>query len=221
MFVRVLIFLFFLLLAPCVNAQEYTQSYKEKKLYPMGENIYKKSCDKINPLNYNSMQELRNAIEQKTLCKHLSSKHIEALVYYLWERATKEKKVYPKISVTKEQKCPVCGMFLYKYPKWVSEIHYSNGRIEAFDGMKDLFKYYFEHKKRVSLILTQAYYTQKSIDARYAFYVIGSDVYGPMGSELVPLSSNKRAKKFLIEHRGRKILRFDNITEDLVYSLDE
>ena len=44
----------------------------------------------------------------------------------------------------KGEKCPVCGMFVYKYPDWVAELLFADGSFEVFDGAKDLFRYYFD-----------------------------------------------------------------------------
>ena len=40
-------------------------------------------------------------------------------------------------------KCPVCGMFVYKYPDWTAEIIFEEGAVFYFDGAKDFFKFYF------------------------------------------------------------------------------
>lgn len=32
-----------------------------------------------------------------------------------------------KIEISKQDRCPVCGMFVYKYPKWVAQIYFSDG----------------------------------------------------------------------------------------------
>jgi nitrous oxide reductase accessory protein NosL len=65
------------------------------------------------------------------------------------------------------------------------------------------------------------YYTQDAIDGKKAFYVIGSDVYGPMGNEFIPFISLEDAKTFKEDHLGVEILSFDEITEEKVYKLDE
>ena len=44
-------------------------------------------------------------------------------------------------------KCPVCGMFVAKYPDWVAEIIFKDGSAVYFDGCKDMFKYYFNLKR--------------------------------------------------------------------------
>ncbi|MEW8383487.1 MAG: nitrous oxide reductase accessory protein NosL, partial [Candidatus Thiodiazotropha taylori] len=39
--------------------------------------------------------------------------------------------------------CPVCGMFVAKYPEWIGTVLYKDGHAHHFDGAKDLFKYLF------------------------------------------------------------------------------
>ncbi len=129
----------------------------------------------------------------------------------------------------KEVKCPVCGMFVAKYPDWVGQIHFRDGGVEFFDGAKDLFKYYFDMKKYhsaktqkdVVAIYVTEYYDLRSIDARKAFFVVGSDVYGPMGRELIPFTTKSDAEGFLKDHKGRLILKFEDITPKLISTLDD
>ena len=126
-------------------------------------------------------------------------------------------------------KCPVCGMFVAKYPDWVGQIHFKDGSVEFFDGAKDLFKYYFDLKKYrpgrtqkdTGDIYVTEYYDLRHIDARKALFVIGSDVYGPMGRELIPLATQKDAHQFLGDHKGKRILKFEDITVKVIQSLDQ
>jgi nitrous oxide reductase accessory protein NosL len=50
------------------------------------------------------------------------------------------------------------------------------------------------------------------IDARSAWFVIGSDVLGPMGQELIPFAREEEARGFMQDHHGRTVLKFDDIT---------
>ncbi len=84
-----------------------------------------------------------------------------------------------------------------------------------------MMKYYYEHKDNISKILVTDYYSQKAIDAKKAYFVIGSDVYGPMGDELIPFADEREAKTFNMDHKGFKVLKFDEIKEQKVYKLDE
>jgi len=125
--------------------------------------------------------------------------------------------------------CPVCGMFIAKYPQWTATVLYRDGHAHHFDGAKDLFKYLFNlekwapgHKPEdMAAIAVTEYYSLSRIPAREAWFVIGSDVLGPMGHELVPLASEEDAEEFLRDHGGKGILRFDTVTPDLPGNLDE
>lgn len=124
--------------------------------------------------------------------------------------------------------CPVCGMVVSKYPAWTATVVYGNGHAHHFDGAKDLFKYLFDparyargHRAAdIARIGVTEYYELRRIDARAAWYVIGSDVLGPMGHELIPLASRADAEEFLRDHGGRRILRFGEVTKGLAEKLD-
>ena len=58
------------------------------------------------------------------------------------------------------------------------------------------------------------------MDARTAWFVVGSDVLGPMGHELVPFAREAEAREFLRDHRGKQVLRFAEVTPALLKALD-
>jgi copper chaperone NosL len=124
--------------------------------------------------------------------------------------------------------CPVCGMLVSKYPNWVATIVYKDGHAHHFDGAKDMFKFWFAPDKYakghrcedMAALWVTDYYNLKPIDARQAFYVVGSDVLGPMGHEFVPLANRDDADEFLKEHKGRHIYRFDEVTAEVPAQLD-
>jgi len=128
-----------------------------------------------------------------------------------------------------KDKCAVCGMFVAKYPDWVSQIIFRDGSRAFFDGPKDMFKYYVNMKKydpskaaaNVDAVYVKDYYSLSFIDARAAWFVMGSDVYGPMGNELVAFEKEAGAREFLRDHKGRKILRMKEITVGILKGLDE
>ena len=65
------------------------------------------------------------------------------------------------------------------------------------------------------------YYDGARIDAASAVYVLGSDVLGPMGHELVPHADEADAKEFMGDHKGRRILHFAEITPAILDALDQ
>ena len=36
--------------------------------------------------------------------------------------------------------CPVCGMFVAKYPEWIAAVVFKDGHAHYFDGAKDMFQ---------------------------------------------------------------------------------
>ena len=131
------------------------------------------------------------------------------------------------VKPTENDKCPVCGMFVSQYPEMLAEIIFKDGTYAAFDGAKDMFMYYLDMKKYnhsktikdIDSIYVHEYYNLTFIDGRKAYYVVGSDVYGPMGRELIPFSKEQDASAFKKDHRG-KILRFGDVTEAVMKTLE-
>ena len=125
-------------------------------------------------------------------------------------------------------KCAVCGMFVAKYPDFVTEIIFKDGSHAFFDGAKDMFHYYFnlpkynasKKKEDMKSIYVTDYYELKPVDGFTAFYVTGSNVAGPMGKELIPFEKEEAAKEFMKDHLGKDLLRFEQVTHELVKSLD-
>jgi copper chaperone NosL len=118
---------------------------------------------------------------------------------------------------TARDKCPVCGMFVAKYSDWTMVVIF-----------KDVFKYLFNMKRYdpakkegdVQAIMVKDYYRLTFMDARKAWFVLGSDVYGPMGKELIPLEKESDAKEFMKDHQGKRILRFPDVTMEVIKTLD-
>lgn len=129
---------------------------------------------------------------------------------------------------TEKSKCPVCGMFVYKYKDFLAVIVLKNGEQVWFDGVKDFFKFYLTptkyrsdfQKNNIEKVLVTDYYSLKFIDAKKAYFVTGSDVYGPMGKELIPFQILDDAKEFMKDHKGKRILKFNEIDEKILKELN-
>jgi nitrous oxide reductase accessory protein NosL len=70
-------------------------------------------------------------------------------------------------------------------------------------------------QRDVAAVFVTDYYALEPIDAKSALYVVGSDVYGPMGKELIPFARRADAEEFLRDHGGRKIVRFGEVAPEL------
>jgi copper chaperone NosL len=125
-------------------------------------------------------------------------------------------------------KCGVCGMFVAKYANWTAEIAYRDGTYVFFDGPKDLFKYltgmkiYAPGRSRedIAALYVTDYYAVSPFDGFKAFYVTGSDVNGPMGSEFIAFQREADAREFVKDHQGKRTLRFRDITPEVVKTLE-
>ena len=132
------------------------------------------------------------------------------------------------IKPSPKDKCPVCGMFVAKYPDFLAEVIFKDGSYAVFDGTKDMFKYYFNLKKYnpskkpedIDSMYVTDYYDLNLIDGFKAYYVTGSDIYGPMGRELISFANEGDAKGFMKDHKGKSALRFKEVTYEIVKGLD-
>ena len=127
-----------------------------------------------------------------------------------------------------KDRCPVCGMFPARHPDSAGQILFKDGTYAVFDGVKDMFKYYFKLKKYnltkklsdIDSIYVKDYFSLTFTDGYSAWYVTGSNVYGPMGRELIPFGKESEAKVFMVDHVGKSLSKFDEVTYDLVKGLE-
>lgn len=123
--------------------------------------------------------------------------------------------------------CPVCGMFVAPHPGWLAQIVFDDGTVVFFDGCKDLFTFLNDPGRyaprdatgTIAAIFVTGYYDQTALEARRARFVAGSDVYGPMGAELIPLRNGDEAEEFKTDHHGRSILRFEEVDDEILADL--
>jgi copper chaperone NosL len=126
-------------------------------------------------------------------------------------------------------KCPVCGMLVAMFADTNATILFKDSaEAFVFDGSKCMFKYYLNIKQYnpskttddIASVTVKDFYSTEAIDAMQAYYVIWSDTYGPMGHEPLPFGKEEDAKKFLKEHKGKKIIRFNEVDMKLIRRLD-
>ncbi|MCP5063200.1 MAG: nitrous oxide reductase [Ignavibacteriae bacterium] len=207
---------------------------KEMKVYPKGKKLYGKLCNKDIALpKFEFIADLKSHLKDSNVCKKLNEKELQMVALYLWEVRSKDASTVSVVSidVPKDVKCPVCGMFVYKYPRWAAVLDISlNDKIKKlyFDGVKDLMKFYMNPEEwgkykgvKILKISVTEYYTQTEIDGKKAIYVINSDIYGPMGNELIPFSSKEDAAAFIQDHSGKVVKNFVDVTPEMIKKLDE
>ena len=151
-----------------------------------------------------------------------------ASLFFAASMTTTTKDLGAPLKPGQRDRCPMCGMFVQPFPQWVAQVRLGDGSVVFFDGCKDLFKYLlsFERQvdegkpKSITSIFVTNYYDGEIIAARTAHFVIGSDVMGPMGSELVPHRTLAAAHDFLHDHFGLETLRFDEINENTLRAME-
>jgi nitrous oxide reductase accessory protein NosL len=207
------IFLTLLILSFNLYGESITQAERES-LIKRGSKIFSLLCNaKV------SLEDFNKSIKKE--CQELESEDILALKLYLKSKSSKTP-LLPEIKpIPKSAKCLVCGMLVRLYPDWACVVEVGKKRL-YFDGVKDMMRFYLSldryHFKRenISKILVQDFYTLKPIDAKKALYVVGSNIKGPMGWDFIPFGELKYAKIFLNDHKGREIIKFDDITPKLI-----
>ena len=116
-----------------------------------------------------------------------------------------------------KDRCAVCGMFVSPFPAWVAAIQFRDGSSQFFDGPKDMFVYFFNlnsyhpqaSPEEITGIFVTEYYSTRPVPAKEVYFVVGSDVRGPMGDEMVPVQGRDNVETFVRDHGGTKIMQFD------------
>jgi len=136
-----------------------------------------------------------------------------------WAIAQEE---FPRPS--KKDRCPVCGMFPYKYPYWMTGWVFKDGTKVFFCSPKCFFhalhnvSKYFPGKTRkdIKLLWVTDYYTAEPVraDAPDVYYVVGTSLVGPMGYDVVPVKGREAAEILMRDYEGIAIKRLDEVTEE-------
>ena len=132
------------------------------------------------------------------------------------------------------QKCPVCGMVIggkdaqgvtvtYKDGRvvgfgGVAAAGFKDGHVVGFEGARCLFIYnsvpekYDVNVANIAHQYVTDFVSKKMIELPKAFLVLGSNVKGPMGYELIPFTSRDEAAKFASENDGKWIVQLHEVT---------
>lgn len=112
------------------------------------------------------------------------------------------------------QRCAQCGMRVDTAPRWMSGYDERH-----FDTPKCMFRWAAEQGADLEEAWVLDYYEGERLPAERAHFVIGSDVLGPMGDDLVPMPDAIKADLFVRDHGGR-VVTTRQINEALLRSLD-
>lgn len=122
----------------------------------------------------------------------------------------------------KSDRCPVCGMFPYKFPKWMAGFAFQDGSRYfhcspkcMLHNLHNVAKYQPGYgREHIKHIWVTEYYTTRQMDAAAALFVTGSTLIGPMGLDLIPVRGREAAEQFKKDYGGESILTLDEISPD-------
>ena len=118
---------------------------------------------------------------------------------------------------TPETRCPVCGMYPARYPKHRSQLSTEDGTHHHFCSNQCLVlfmadqKQYVEKPAKIKSIWVTVYPDGGYEYAMGLYYLVGSNILGPMGKEPLPYRSKSAADTAAGEHGGT-VLRFTALT---------
>lgn len=130
----------------------------------------------------------------------------------------------------KETRGLVRKMLVYKDPLWVSKVVTKDSKEFYFISPKSMFDFYYNPKKwpetnvtdisELKEIIVTDFKTGKAVDARYAFYVYGSNKISFAGDDLPAFKNIEDAKNFLKNNNGSRILSFKEVSHGLIKLLN-
>jgi len=98
------------------------------------------------------------------------------------------------------ERCATCGMKVDPASPWVSYLMI-DGKQQSFDTPSCAFTGWRKAGERGKNARFREYYSQEMKPAEELRFVRGSDVLGPMGPDLVPVSEGA-ARRFARDHNG-------------------
>lgn len=126
--------------------------------------------------------------------------------------------------ITRDTACSLDGMLLADYPGPKAQIHYEQGKPDFFCDTVEMFATVLRPEQQKGI---RAIYVQDMgkadwqspqghwIDAKSAYYVIGSKLEGSMGPTIGAFAAEADAKA-LAQKNGGRVLAFAAITPDMV-----
>jgi hypothetical protein len=101
---------------------------------------------------------------------------------------------------------------------WRAELVGEDGHVTAFDTPRCALTSWRSGTTPAKTLRVQEYYDRQLRDGNDVRFVIGGDVVGPMGPDIVPVDP-PRASKFIQDHSADRALRLDEVTPQILSSI--
>ncbi len=127
-----------------------------------------------------------------------------------------------------QARCPVCGMFPARSPRWAAQLIFRDGAAQFFDSPVNLF-IYLRNMSRYTGAYTAADVAASFVTdattgewtpADAAHFVHGSDAAGPMRDGNLPAFATREAAEAFAAERGGEVLAAGAVTDELLSVFD-
>jgi nitrous oxide reductase accessory protein NosL len=135
-----------------------------------------------------------------------------------------QQRPYPPATVGEHDRCPVCGMYPARFPRWQAQLVLQSGERLSFDSLIEVFRYQAKHPTLNIADLYVSNYGDPSdprrdhphawLPASEAFFVIGTALKGPMNDTGLPAFATAEAAQKLMQHAGGKIIHLTEFTAE-------
>ena len=130
--------------------------------------------------------------------------------------------------VPADARCPVCGMYPARAPRWAAQLIFRDGAAHYFDSPINLFVFlnkverYSKAYARsdVAASFVTDFESGRWVEARHAFFVHGSRVFGPMRDADLPAFASRVAAERFTRSRGGKVLTYGQVTPEVLQALN-
>lgn len=117
-----------------------------------------------------------------------------------------------------DTRCKHCGMRIEPGSAWRTELVGDDGKVVAFDTPRCALQSWRSGKTAAKSIRVQEYYDRQAREGSAVRFVIGGDVVGPMGADLVPVDP-LRASKFIQDHGAERAFQLEEITPEVLAAI--
>ena len=125
-----------------------------------------------------------------------------------------------RMQISAEDRCPVCGMKVIRYPKFAAAIQLRSSATFYFCSTGCMIRSWMHPEIYLAVAATELkqpvvkeYFSGRQVDGRRIIFVSGSDVIGPMGPALVPVMDENYLKTFKKRHGGKFQFFLDDMND--------
>lgn len=118
----------------------------------------------------------------------------------------------------KEERCKNCGMKIDPASSWNAQLIGMDGAPVRFDTPRCAFTYWRSGKMEAKDIQATDYYERVLRGSAELKFVVGGDVLGPMGPDLVPVEA-PRASKFIQDHGADRAYLASEVMMDVLNAI--